>query len=76
MVKIFFDIFLIKLFLFSQFLVSFCLLIFSILYACREQLLIFWPYWLVFLPLFIWKTLAILGAIIGIFTYCCIRPRK
>ncbi|CAF1186607.1 unnamed protein product [Adineta steineri] len=59
-----------------QFLVSFCLLIFSILYAFREQLFILWPYWLVFLPLFIWKILAILGAIIGIFTYCCIRPRN
>ena len=61
---------------FSQFLVSFCLLIFSIFYAFREQLFILWPYWLVFLPLFIWKVLAILGAIIGILTYCCVRPRK
>ncbi|CAF1367095.1 unnamed protein product [Rotaria sp. Silwood1] len=59
-----------------QFLVSFCLLIFSILYAFREQLFISWPYWLVFLPLFIWKSLAIVGAIIGICTYCCIRSRN
>ena len=60
----------------SQFFVSFCLLIFSILYASRQQLRIVWPYWLVFLPLFIWKALAILGALIGIITYCCVRPRK
>ncbi|CAM4757533.1 unnamed protein product [Rotaria magnacalcarata] len=59
-----------------QFLVSFCLLIFSILYAFREQLFINWPYWLVFLPLFIWKFLAIIGAIIGICAYCCIRTRN
>jgi len=59
-----------------QFLVSFCLLIFSIFYALRQDKRIIWPYWFVFLPLFIWKALAIVGAIIGILTYCCIRPRN
>lgn len=59
-----------------QFLVSFCLLIFSILYACREERFVHWPYWLIFLPLFFWKFLAIVGAIVGILTYCCIRPRN
>ncbi|CAF1107240.1 unnamed protein product [Rotaria magnacalcarata] len=54
----------------SRFVVSCSLLIFSILFALRIDEYIKISYWLVFLPLFIWKFLVVFGACIGIFVWC------
>lgn len=50
----------------TKFTVYFSILIFSILLSLRLDHTINISYWLVFLPLWIWKTLTILGALIGI----------
>ncbi|CAF0779712.1 unnamed protein product [Didymodactylos carnosus] len=52
-----------------QFLVALSTLIFSILFAFRVQTFILWSYWIIFLPLYIWKTIIIIGAITGVITY-------
>ncbi|XP_015790940.1 transmembrane protein 185B [Tetranychus urticae] len=49
----------------SNFVVYTCLLLFSILFAFRLDGTITISYWLVFMPLWIWKCLVILGAVIG-----------
>ncbi|CAF0729582.1 unnamed protein product [Rotaria sordida] len=54
----------------SRFVITFSLLIFSILFALRIDEHIKISYWLVFLPLFIWKLFVILGACTGIFVWC------
>ena len=49
----------------SKFVVYGCLLVFSLLFALRLDGIIQWNYWLVFLPLWIWKTLVVVGATVG-----------
>jgi len=49
----------------SKFVVYGCLLIFSLLFALRLDETIAWSFWIIFLPLWIWKTIAFSGAIIG-----------
>lgn len=42
-----------------------CLLVFSLLFALRLDGIIEWNYWIVFLPLWIWKALVVGGATVG-----------
>lgn len=50
----------------SKFIVYTCLLMFSILFAMRLDGTITVSYWAVFLPLWIWKSLVVTGAAIGV----------
>lgn len=50
----------------TKFTVYFSTLIFSILFSLKLDKKISFSYWLVFLPLWIWKSLTILGASVGI----------
>ncbi|CAF0728423.1 unnamed protein product [Adineta ricciae] len=54
----------------ARFVITGSLLIFSILFASRLDGYIQISYWLVFLPLFIWKMLVIFGACTGVFIWC------
>lgn len=50
----------------TKFTVYFCSLCFSLLFTLRIDRKITISYWLVFLPLWIWKLLAIFGAYVGV----------
>ena len=52
-------------FYFSKFIVYGCLLIFCLLFALRLDEIISWSFWTIFLPLWIWKALVIIGAVVG-----------
>lgn len=52
-------------FVFSKFLVFTCLLLFSLLFALRLDNTIEWSYWVIFLPIWIWKIFVIVGASLG-----------
>ncbi|CAF1011177.1 unnamed protein product [Adineta steineri] len=54
----------------ARFVITFSLLIFSILFALQLDGYIKISYWLVFLPLFIWKMLVVFGACTGVFLWC------
>ncbi|CAF0972993.1 unnamed protein product [Rotaria sordida] len=54
----------------ARFIVTFSLLIFSILFALQLDGIIKINYWLIFLPLFIWKMLVVFGACTGVFCWC------
>uniref|UniRef100_T1E842 Putative plasma membrane protein n=1 Tax=Anopheles aquasalis TaxID=42839 RepID=T1E842_ANOAQ len=49
----------------SKFVVHCCLLSFTVLFCLRLDDYIDWPYWVVFVPLWIWKSIATLGAAVG-----------
>lgn len=49
----------------SKFVVYGCLLVFSLLLALKFDKTIQWSYWIIFLPLWIWKALVIVGCISG-----------
>lgn len=49
----------------SKFLVFTCLLLFSLLFALRLDNTIEWSYWVIFLPIWIWKIFVIAGASLG-----------
>lgn len=49
----------------SKFTVYFSLLIFSVLFSLKLDSRIALSWWLIFLPLWIWKSIAILGALVG-----------
>lgn len=53
----------------TKFTVYFSALIFSVLFSLKLDNKISFSYWLVFLPLWIWKGLAFLGASVGIFIW-------
>lgn len=53
----------------SKFLIFSCLLVFSLLFALRLDNTIKWSYWVVFLPIWIWKFLVIFGAVIGSYVW-------
>lgn len=53
----------------SKFTVYFSTLIFAILFSLKLDNRITLSYWLVFLPLWIWKGIAFLGAIVGIIVW-------
>lgn len=55
---------------FRRFVITVSLLIFSILFALQRDGYIRINYWLVFLPLFIWKMLVVFGACTGVFCWC------
>ena len=55
---------------FRRFVIAISLLIFSILFALQRDEYIRINYWLVFLPLFIWKMLVVFGACTGVFFWC------
>lgn len=50
----------------SKFTVYFCTLIFSILFSLKQDNKINISYWFVFLPLWIWKSIAAIGALVGL----------
>ncbi|UJR33446.1 hypothetical protein I4U23_020891 [Adineta vaga] len=54
----------------ARFVITCSLLIFSILFALRVDGFIKTSYWLIFLPLFIWKMLVVFGACTGVFIWC------
>lgn len=54
----------------ARFVITCSLLIFSILFALQLDEYIRINYWLIFLPLFIWKMLVIFGACTGVFFWC------
>lgn len=49
----------------SKFVVYTCLLIFTILFSLKLDNAITWSYWCVFAPIWVWKSLVILGATVG-----------
>lgn len=49
----------------SKFVVYGCLLLFSLLFALRLDGTIGWNYWIIFLPIWIWKLLVITGSVVG-----------
>lgn len=53
----------------SKFIVYSSVLIFSILFSLRLDNRITFSWWLVFLPLWIWKSIAMLGALVGLFIW-------
>ncbi|XP_064608288.1 transmembrane protein 185B-like [Liolophura sinensis] len=53
----------------SKFLVFLCLLFFSLFYALRLDETIQWSYWLVFLPIWIWKLVVLSGAAVGSYVW-------
>uniref|UniRef100_T1IRI0 Transmembrane protein 185A n=1 Tax=Strigamia maritima TaxID=126957 RepID=T1IRI0_STRMM len=53
----------------SKFLVYSCLLIFTLLFALRLDDVINWNYWVIFLPIWFWKSAAILGALMGSYVW-------
>lgn len=53
----------------SKFIVYACLLIFCLLFSLRLDGIILWSFWIIFLPLWIWKALVIVGAIAGSLTF-------
>ena len=55
--------------IFSKFVVFSCLLVFSLLFSLRLDNTVTWSYWLIFLPIWIWKGLVIVGAIIGSYVW-------
>ena len=50
---------------FSKFVVYGCLLIFSLLFSLKRDGTITWSYWIIFLALWIWKSLVVIGAVVG-----------
>lgn len=42
----------------SKFVVYACLLIFSMLFALKQDHVLNWSYWSIFIPLFVWKAIA------------------
>ncbi|GFY75669.1 transmembrane protein 185A [Trichonephila inaurata madagascariensis] len=53
----------------SKFLVYVSLLLFTILFCLRLDGTISWSYWVVFLPLWIWKSMVIAGACVGSYVW-------
>jgi len=53
----------------SKFVVYTSLLIFSMLFALKLDGQIHWSWWSIFTPLFIWKGIAVAGAIVGSFVW-------
>lgn len=53
-----------------RFVITSSIFVFSVLFALQLDEHIKISYWLVFLPLFIWKMLVVFGAFIGIFFWC------
>ncbi|XP_046362075.1 transmembrane protein 185A-like [Haliotis cracherodii] len=53
----------------SKFLVFSCLLVFSLLFALRQDDSISWSYWVIFLPIWLWKGTVIVGASVGSYVW-------
>lgn len=53
----------------SKFVVFSCLLVFSLLFSLRLDNTVTWSYWVIFLPVWIWKGLVIIGAITGSYVW-------
>ncbi|XP_021953878.1 transmembrane protein 185B [Folsomia candida] len=53
----------------SKFLVYSCLFVFTILLALRQDGVITWSYWIIFTPIWVWKTTTVLGAVVGSFIW-------
>ncbi|CAF1632412.1 unnamed protein product, partial [Didymodactylos carnosus] len=53
----------------SRFVITFCLLIFTLPFALQLDDYIQISFWLVFLPLYIWKMLVIFGALTGLIVW-------
>lgn len=53
----------------SKFIVHSCLLIFTIFFALRLDNYINWSYWMVFIPIWVWKSLVISGATVGSYVW-------
>lgn len=49
----------------SKFLVYSCLLVFTLLFSLRLDGEIQWSYWVVFLPIWLWKFTVVCGAVVG-----------
>uniref|UniRef100_A0A915JAL3 Transmembrane protein 185A n=1 Tax=Romanomermis culicivorax TaxID=13658 RepID=A0A915JAL3_ROMCU len=64
-------------FLYSRKVVVFaCLFSFLVLFALKEDRNLSWPYWATLIPLWIWKTLAITGGIIGCIVFRIHPPNR
>ncbi|CAG9861483.1 unnamed protein product [Phyllotreta striolata] len=53
----------------SKFVVHTCLLIFTILFALKLDKCVSWSFWIVFTPIWVWKVLVIMGAIVGSYVW-------
>lgn len=53
----------------SKFIVYFSLLVFTALFSLRLDHKITYSYWVIFLPLWIWKSITILGGLVGIIVW-------
>ncbi|XP_064636803.1 transmembrane protein 185B-like isoform X2 [Lineus longissimus] len=49
----------------SKFVVYFCLLLVSLLFALRLDNIIQWSYWVIFFPIWVWNLLVVSGCIVG-----------
>ncbi|XP_050412606.1 transmembrane protein 185A isoform X1 [Patella vulgata] len=53
----------------SKFLVFTCLLVFCLLFSLRLDGTIEWSYWVIFLPIWLWKVMVIAGALVGSYVW-------
>ncbi|KAK7093484.1 transmembrane protein 185A-like [Littorina saxatilis] len=53
----------------SKCLVFCCLLVFSLLFALRLDNTIQWSYWVVFLPIWLWKLAVVCGSVVGSYVW-------
>lgn len=53
----------------SKFVIFSCLLVFSLLFSLRLDDTIQWSYWVIFLPIWIWKLIVVLGAVVGSYVW-------
>ncbi|XP_063219739.1 transmembrane protein 185B [Bacillus rossius redtenbacheri] len=53
----------------SKFLVHVCLMIFTALFALRLDGELTWSYWTIFIPIWFWKFMVILGALVGSYVW-------
>merc|ERR1712142_889158 len=53
----------------SKFVVYTALFFFSLFFALRADGFILWSYWFVFIPLWLWKGIVFLGAVVGVIVW-------
>ncbi|KAK2147242.1 hypothetical protein LSH36_562g01039 [Paralvinella palmiformis] len=53
----------------SKFVVYGCLVVFCLLFSLRLDNFIIWSYWIIFLPIWFWKLLVMVGAIVGSYVW-------
>ncbi len=52
--------------LYSDFILYCCLLAFSVLLSLRVDQVITWNYGIIFLPIWVWNAIALVGTVVGV----------